>query len=510
MHDLLIRTLVIIACIVESWSFNSILSQTVINGTNDTLLKFINSIEFAAANEAVIYSASTESVKNAALPDDCSQRNKKAAQPIYTKNSRLRKCCPHGEGLSVFRDNQTDEFCDSTNFQFEPLIISVVLYDNCIEDEENAVDLQVEIGNPCNSSLIYNDEDDAFFVLQDGSLLIMDKYGNDSYTVEKYYCLDMDNVSGITYAITCITAIEEHLKRGQIIAIAALMLVSIPCLLIVSYIHIKLKELRSVHGLCLSSLSLCLALGYFLHSLVHIFKIDSMKIGYAIQFLMLSYFIWFFCLCWNVLVNIWFRIPSNKRASKLTVWCVFGGHSLVCYSVAGSLVAFTIHKGLPGMPSYFMQGLTASIRESQRYFIPPVSSFLFLSFIVMMISFFGFQKIKKQKVETAAKDSTSGTVHPNIIVEIDEMKYEEVKKDAKCISFLGVILIVSWLLEIVTFYSPGPDAYLMVMEMINGLQGVFIMLIFVVVRRRRTVILRWWYDRGSHNVEDVELEAMNK
>lgn len=81
---------------------------------------------------------------------------------------------------------------------------------------------------------------------------------------------------------------------------------------------------------------------------------------------------------------------------------------------------------------------------------------------------------------------------------------------AKCISFLGVILIVSWLLEIVTFYSPGPEAYLMVMEMVNGLQGVFIMLIFVVVRRRRTVILRWWYDRGSHNVEDVELVAMNK
>lgn len=70
-----------------------------------------------------------------------------------------------------------------------------------------------------------------------------------------------------------------------------------------------------------------------------------------------------------------------------------------------------------------------AIRESQRYFIPPVSSFLFLSFIVMMISFFGFQKIKKQKAEMAAKNSTNGTVHPNITAEIDEMKYEEVKKE---------------------------------------------------------------------------------
>ncbi|XP_036325975.1 probable G-protein coupled receptor Mth-like 14 [Rhagoletis pomonella] len=516
MFYLLIRMLVIVASIVECWSFNSILSQPIINGTNnETFSKFINSIESAAADEASNYRTSTDvplqNVKSIAVPEDCSQRNKKAEQPLHTKNSRLKKCCPHGEGLSIFRENQTDEFCDSTNFHFEPSIISAILYDNCIEDDEAVVELQYEIGNPCNSSLIYNDEDDTFLVLQDGSLLIMDKYGNDSYTVEKYYCLDMDNVSGITYAITCITAIEEHLKRGQMIAIAALMLVSIPCLLIVSYLHIRLKELRTVHGLCLSLLSMCLAMGYFLHSLVHIFKIDSKNTGYVIQFFMLSYFIWFFCLCWNVLVNIWYRIPMNKRRTKVQTWLVFGVNLLICCTIAGSLVAMTVHKGLPGMPSYFMQGLTASIRESQRYFIPPVSSFLFLSFIVMMISFFGFQRIKKRKSDTSAKNSSkNGTLYTNVATEIDEMKYEEVKKDAKCISFLGVILIVSWLLEIVTFYSPGPEAYLMVMEMVNGLQGVFILLIFVVVRRRRTIILRWWYDRGSHNVEDVELTAINK
>ncbi|XP_054733091.1 probable G-protein coupled receptor Mth-like 14 isoform X1 [Anastrepha obliqua] len=514
MFNSLVRVLIVVVCVEECWSFNRILSQPAINGTNDTLSKFINSIESAAADEAFNYRTTTEaslqSANGAAVPVDCSQRSKKAEQPLPNKNSRLKKCCPHGEGLSIFHDNQTEEFCDSTNFHFEPSIISAVLYDNCIEDDETVVRLEYEIGNPCNSSLIYNNDDDTFFVLQDGSLLIMDKYGNDSYTVEKYYCLDMDNVSGITYAITCITAIEEHLKRGQMIAIATLMLVSIPCLLTVSYLHIRLRELRTVHGLCLSLLSLSLAIGYFLHSLVHIFKNDSMRVGYVIQFFMLAYFIWFFCLCWNVLVNIWYRIPRNKRRSKVQMWCVFSINLLICCGIAGSLVAMTVHKGLPGMPSYFVQGLTASIRESQRYFIPPVSSLLFLSFIVMIISFFGFQRIKKHKTNAAAKDSKNGTLYTNVTTEIDEMKYEEVKKDAKCISFLGVILIVSWLLEIVTFYSPGPEAYLMVMEMVNGLQGVFILLIFVVVRRRRTIILRWWYDRGSHNVEDVELTAINK
>ncbi|XP_067647637.1 probable G-protein coupled receptor Mth-like 14 [Eurosta solidaginis] len=515
MLDLPIRMLLILTCFLECWGFNSILPPTVTNRTNDTLSKFINSIETAAADEASNYQTTIvpllQDVKSFAIPEDCSQRNKIAKQPTPNKYSRLKKCCPHGEGLSLFHENQSEELCDSTTFNFQPNIISAVLYDNCIEDDETVVNLQYEIGNPCNSSLVYNEEDDTFFILQDGSLLIMDKYGNDSYTVDKHYCLDIDNVSGVAYAITCITAIEEHLKHGQMIAITILMLISIPCLLTVCYLHIRLKELRSVHGLCLSLLSSCLAMGYFLHSLVHIFKIDSMNLGYIIQFFMLSYFICFFCLCWNVLINIWYRIPMNKRCSKVRVWCVFGVNWLICCTVAGSLVAMTIHKGLPGMPSYFMQGVTASIRESQRYFIPPVSSFLFLSFIALMIAFFGFQKVKKHKTAASAENTKNGIIYTNVTATgIDEMKYEEVKKDAKCISFLGVILIVSWLLEIVTFYSPGPEAYLMVMEMVNGLQGVFIMLIFLVVRRRRTIILRWWYDRGSHHVEDVELTAINK
>lgn len=73
---------------------------------------------------------------------------------------------------------------------------------------------------------------------------------------------------------------------------------------------------------------------------------------------------------------------------------------------------------------------------------------------------------------------------------------------------LGIILITTWLLEIVTFYSPGPQIYLILMDMINGLQGVFILLIFLIIRRRRTLIFRWWVDRGSHTIEKIELDSV--
>lgn len=154
-------------------------------------------------------------------------------------------------------------------------------------------------------SFLYNDVDDLFFVMQDGSLLVMDPFANDTYTTENKYCVDVENSSDTTYAIVCITAVEEHINRSNILVVAILMLVSIPCLLMVSYVHIKIKELRSTHGIALSIMSACLAAGYFLYSLVHIFKLDERNVGYAVQFFILSYYFWFFCLCCNISFNIW-------------------------------------------------------------------------------------------------------------------------------------------------------------------------------------------------------------
>ncbi|XP_073838384.1 methuselah-like 14 isoform X5 [Musca autumnalis] len=197
------------------------------------------------------------------------------------------------------------------------------------------------------------------------------------------------------------------------------------------------------------------------------------------------------------------HIALSKAKTKNARLFYMGIYSLSSFSGALVLVILTNQKGLPGMPSYFIQGYTESIRESQRYFIPPVSTLLLLSFFVMTGTFFGFQKYKSRGIMVATKQN------PDIATDGDKHVYEEVKKDAKCISLLGLILISTWLLEIVTFYSPGPQIYLILMEMINGLQGVFVLLIFLVIRRRRTVIFRWWNDRGSYIVEKVELDTLN-
>ncbi|SPP86930.1 probable G-protein coupled receptor Mth-like 14 isoform X1 [Drosophila guanche] len=440
---------------------------------------------------------------NTALPADCSQREKNRGQPIAKSSSRLRKCCPLGENLNIYRENQSDSMCDNGILKFEPDVISAVLFDNCIEDLEIETILPYDIGNPCNSSFQYDDEEDVFFVLQDGSLLIID-HDNESYTVEKNYCLDIDK-TGHLFAFTCITQVEEQIAFAKVVMVAVLMLISMPCLLLVSYLHLTLRLLRNLHGLSLSLMSLCLASGYFVHSVVHIYEIPNTGfIGYVVQFFILSYFCWYFCICFNVLFNVWYKLPCCIQLTKTWATINFVCYCLIAFTGPATLVALTVQKGLPGMPSYFLQGLTESIRESQRYFIPPVSTILICSFLVNIISFFGFQRINGYA--QAEKNDTAG---PSDAI-FDQQKYEDVKKDAKCVSLLGIIMIISWLFEIVTFYSGSNSNYLLLCDMVNGLQGVWVLLIFLVVRRRRTIILRWWYDRGSHKIEGTELQELDK
>jgi len=47
-------------------------------------------------------------------------------------------------------------------------------------------------------------------------LLIIDKFGNESYTVEENYCLDIDK-SGHFFAFTCVTQVEEQIAFAKVI-----------------------------------------------------------------------------------------------------------------------------------------------------------------------------------------------------------------------------------------------------------------------------------------------------
>ncbi|XP_055855248.1 probable G-protein coupled receptor Mth-like 14 [Episyrphus balteatus] len=443
------------------------------------------------------------------IPPDCSHRRKNRKQPQNTESSKMRKCCPNGETLVSEDDgDQIVQVCKAQSGEFAPEVISVELYENCIEDLEEPITLEIEVGNPCNDGSIYSaSTGDRLTVIQDGSLLIMDSFYNESYTVESNYCLDTNIDTGELYAIVCVSATDDHLSRGQTILYTCFMIVSIPCLCLVSFLHFAIKELRSVHGLSLGVMSSCMAIGFTLHTFAQFSDAGKAWIGFAVQFFMLAYFFWLFCLCCNVVVHVCYYLPNKVIINRTIRYCHFNTYCLIAFSFPFALVLWTNYKGLPGMPSYFFQGFTESVRESQRYFIPPVTIILLLSFVMLVVSFFGYKYLDTINFRYATYQQVySQTTLPIHIY--DQESYQEIRKDTKCICCLYVITIITWILEVVTFYSPGPDSSNAFMEIINALQGAFILMIFIVVRRRRNAIVRWWHGRGPHGLTAVPMKDL--
>lgn len=81
------------------------------------------------------------------------------------------------------------------------------------------------------------------------------------------------------------------------------------------------------------------------------------------------------------------------------------------------------------MPSYFLKGLTEATRSSQQYFIPPISSMLFICFLLLIASYFGFRKLNPIVLKTFLVKKKIQRENLNVNLElIDVHLYEEVKQ----------------------------------------------------------------------------------
>lgn len=436
-------------------------------------------------------------------PSTCSGRVPSDDQPQQSLSSRIKKCCPVGEYYQS-NENGSDSCVAETLHNFEINVTAVTFYNGCIEDNETFVELDIEAGNPCNISMDYGEAyGDKIYVMQNGSLLVMDKEGVESYEVYNDYCLDMNSETGQLKAVVCITSLEIHIGTGQTIINGVCMLFSIPCLFFVCFIHFAIKKLRTLHGMCIGSLAWCLAIGFTLHSICQLSHVAEKNLQYAVQYFILAYFLWLLVLCINIVLFLWGYLLNYIEFRKTYHWFHFTTYFLVTMTIPLTLVLVTKFKRIPGMPSYFYQGWSESIRSAQRYFIPPVSGVLILCFILLVVAFFGTKKLDeilntRQVIQYQAIDR-NGRDNTNLPVLNQELA-EEVKLNTQCIAIMYIIVVCTWLLEVITFYSPGAGEYLAFLDVMNALQGVFILIIFVVIRKKREVIASWWHDRGSHQI----------
>lgn len=163
---------------------------------------------------------------------NCSQFELSPHQPVYDKNSLIKKCCPFGEMFEQLKDGRFR--CIPGNASVDVETIYAVFYGDseCIEDKENRLHFNYEPNDMClgsNQTFQYSREQgDQMFVIQNGSLLVLI---DDSFmTVFNRYCVEMDGKSRLLAKVCDDEVHRIELKSTAVLIYIGLVLASLTLL----------------------------------------------------------------------------------------------------------------------------------------------------------------------------------------------------------------------------------------------------------------------------------------
>lgn len=122
-------------------------------------------------------------------------------------------------------------------------------------------------------------------------------------------------------------------------------------------------------------------------------------------------------------------IPRRKLSTPRLILFRFLCYAFISFGVPLVLVLMTYSKQLPGMPSYYLKGITEATHASQQFFIPPISSLLFVCFLLLIVSYFGFRKLNPIVAKTYLMKKTLQSHNVSVNVELlDVQLFGEVKQ----------------------------------------------------------------------------------
>ncbi|KAL7016652.1 hypothetical protein ACKWTF_010081 [Chironomus riparius] len=277
-------------------------------------------------------------------------------QPKASSRSSIKKCCPLHQNYKI---EMGKRFCGNTSLEFNVSPIRATFYENCIEDEESDVTIDIKIENSCKNGLIFNKNyNDMLYVIQNGSLLRIDE-NFESFDIFEHYCLDMDEDEQILTAIVC--EFDEaifRVNRAQALIFATCMIISVPCLLLTVTLYLLVPELNDLHGKSLACHSISLALGFLLLAISQ-FRDDVFFLeGYIIQFCIISCFFWLTVMWIDICIHAWYYLPRGIKQTPKDDNLHLMYYSILAFGLPLILVILTYKNKLSGLPSYYLKGTT--------------------------------------------------------------------------------------------------------------------------------------------------------
>uniref|UniRef100_A0A182R0W4 Methuselah N-terminal domain-containing protein n=1 Tax=Anopheles farauti TaxID=69004 RepID=A0A182R0W4_9DIPT len=173
-------------------STTSVAISTITTTTTTLPSMEVSSIE--PTHQAVGPSSTTGSTHpDGDFPANCSEFSPSRVQLVYSEKARIRKCCPPGQMIQPRQNSQYECVPGSRELQIETVEAHFYGNNECIEVSGESVVLPVESQDLCDgepNALMYSaDQGDELFVLQNGSLLVLEI--GTLVSVFDSYCVEM-------------------------------------------------------------------------------------------------------------------------------------------------------------------------------------------------------------------------------------------------------------------------------------------------------------------------------
>ncbi|XP_055631650.1 probable G-protein coupled receptor Mth-like 14 [Toxorhynchites rutilus septentrionalis] len=424
-------------------------------------------------------------------PANCSSYKKLSTQPQFINStvSFIRKCCPRGQSLQAAHCKAGEPWG-----RFDVLPIVAQFYQDCIEDLEiQPPALGIVYGNPCimERAMFRYGEDtkDALYVIQNGSLLVVNELVEE-FEIFNHYCLDVEGESGTLVGFVCPSEIRmgKDIFKSQMVALALCLIFAIPLLLATAYFYVMIPEFNDIHGKALSLNCINFAFALLLESVFqHKTKgngsnDDTIVLANYAEYYILATFFWLLVNCLNNCIHAWYFLPKGIQIKIKGEKRTFALYAAFAQLIPLVIILYHSESEDPNAPKH--------------YFFIPIIVIIVLNIGSFFITFWGFQRVSDMLIQNfilRGRLSNTSEAANAMLAQLPDIRtadVEKVKYMTKYTAMLFMVMSGVWCITIATYYTTRTIPILY--DILFGLQGILIFIIFICLPRPFRTVKRWF------------------
>ncbi|XP_033229424.1 probable G-protein coupled receptor Mth-like 1 isoform X2 [Belonocnema kinseyi] len=319
-----------------------------------------------------------------------------------------------------------------------------------------------------------NDPSDQFSVTnnENGTWLVLTSESDETRIPQNEFCIFKKNLSDKLIALVCFG--ETQNSEWKYILFGSLSVTSSFFLFITFVVYLVLPELREIQDKAMMSAVASLSASYMILAIQHLRKVElptdekiigdvmCVPLAFFMYYAFLSAFFWLNLVAFNIWRLVWFKSFPIKETILFAAFCVIGWGAPLCFLIAALVIHFLQDPNLQplfGKAHCWFKGDF----ETMAYFYGPISILLTINVVYLSLTcwrlWHEYQESSGNKIKLMRK---------------------------KCLLYVKLILVmgVTWIFEIIAFFTePHHEAWVLT-DVLNSLQGVIIFIIFVVTRKR--------------------------